>query len=209
MLGIKASDGKPVTAKDYRVNQETVVLGTIAGRRIVQILTNIEPGTRIITSGWASVGGPPMQWKRLLVQAGSGDRYIAIYSLQAESGEFQALKRAAIYGNGAEAILGTFDPDSGMGGGCTDGYWWFDSRGAHLVNFSPLLVAIGKALPPKSTYTNNCRALDPKKEELRSWVQRSDSECQACGGLGTVDAEYKIVKGAAIPIAVHFDPESR
>lgn len=209
MLGRPASDGKIVTAKDYRVSQEVITLGNIAGLRIVQVLTTINPGARIVASGWASAGEPPAQWKSLLVQDGTGDRYIEIYELQAESGLFQSLKPAAIYGVGPDSILGTYDPDSGNGGGCDDGYWWFDKAGVHAVDFSPLKQAISRAIPPNSTYTSNCWALHPEKEELQSWVQRADAECHACGGLGTVYAHYKIQRGVAIPVSVRFVPEDQ
>ena len=208
MIGIAANDGQTVTARDYRVNQAVLTLGAIGGWRIVQILTTIDPGPRIVASGWAGAGTPPTQWKSLLVQDGAADRYIEIYTLQAESGLFVPMKPAAIYGTGPESILGTYDPDTGNGGGCDDGYWWFDKAGAHPVDFSPLERAIRAVLPKNSTYTSHCWALHPEKAELQSWVQRADAECHACGGLGTVYARYRIERGAAIPVSVRFEPES-
>lgn len=209
MIGRSANDGEVVTARDYRVTQKVTSLGTIAGLRIIQVLTTIDAGPRIISSGWASAGEPPRQWKSLLVKAGTEDQYLEIYTLQAESGLYPAMKPAAIYGVGPEAILGTYDPDSGNGGGCDDGYWWFDKAGAHAVDFSPLEQAIRRVLPHNSTYTPNCWALHPEKAELQSGVQRTDAECHACGGLGTIYARYKIQHGAAIPISVRFEPESQ
>jgi hypothetical protein len=151
LIGKPANDGAIVTAQDYRVHQTVTTLGTIAGFRIMQILTTIDAGPRIIAAGWASAGEPPAQWKSLLVQAGSQagseDQYVEIYALQAESGLYQAMKPAAIYGVGPEAILGTYDPDSGNGGGCDDGYWWFDKSGPHAVDFSPLKQAISRVIP--------------------------------------------------------------
>lgn len=49
----------------------------------------------------------------------------------------------------------------------------------------------------------------PIVQELESWVQRTDAECHASGGLGTVYAKYEIRKGAAIPISVRFEPEKQ
>jgi hypothetical protein len=208
MIGDTASDGKVVSARDYRVNQAVLNIGAIAGWRIVQILTTIDPGPRIVSSGWAGAGAPPTQWKSLLVQDGAADRYIEIYTLQAESGLFVPMKPAAIYDAGPESILGTYDPDTGNGGGCEDGYWWFDKAGVHSVDFSPLEQAIRAVVPKNSTYATHCWALHPEKAELQSWVQRADAECHACGGLGTVYARYKIERGAATPISVRFEPES-
>ena len=215
MIGMGAQDGQIVTANDYRVKQEVKRIGTIAGREIVQIINTIDPGPRIIASGWASSGQAPIQWKSLLVQTGApvqtgaDEQFIEIYELQADSGTFQPMTAAAIYGTGQDAILGTYDPDSGNGGGCDDGYWWFDGDGARAVNFSPVYEAIAKALPSDSHYTRGCWALHPEKSELRSWVQKNDAECHACGGLGEIQAKYRIERGFAIPTSVHFEPEKQ
>lgn len=209
MIGMQARDGQAVTARDYQVKQEVKVVGTIAGHKIVQIITTIDAGPRIIASGWATAGQVPTQWKSLLVQTGSDEQFLEIYELQADSGLYEPMTPAAIYGSGPDAILGTYDPDTGNGGGCDDGYWWFDKDGAHAVNFNPLYEAIDHAVPRGGTYSRGCGALHPEKSQLRSSVQKSDAECHACGGLGEVHAEYKIERGAAIPISVHFEPETQ
>ena len=209
MIGMAAQDGQIVTARDYQVRQEVTGIGTLAGHKIVQILTKIDAGPRIVASGWATAGQAPTQWKSLLVQVANEGQYIEIYELQADSGLYMPMTPAAIFGIGPDAILGTFDPDTGNGGGCDDGYWWFDKNGAHEVNFSPLYEAIARALPRGSTYARGCEALHPDKSELRSWVQKSDADCHACGGLGEIQAEFKIEHGAALPVSVHFEPEKQ
>jgi hypothetical protein len=208
MLGMRAKDGQIVTARDYRFEQSVTRLGMLSGHRIVQIITTIHAGPRIVSSGWSTEDAPPSQWKRLLVKAGTNDQYLEIYHLQADFGTFVALKPAAIYGAGPNAILGTYDPDSGNGGGCEDGYWWFDKTGPHEVDFSPLERAVERAIPPNSRYASRCGALVPEKSELQSNVQRSDAECRACGALGQVNAKYRIQDGAAIPVSVRFVPEN-
>lgn len=208
LFGVKGKDDKPFTASDYKVEQHVTTLGTLAGHKIVQIILNITPGPRVVAQGFASEDGPPAQWKTLLVQT-SDYRYIEIYALRMDqSGLFQPYESAQIYGSGPNAILGTYDPDRGNGGGCADGYWWFNHEGAHAVDFNPLYRAIGKAIPPNATYTPNCWALHPEKSELRSGVQRSVAECHACGGLGEVHATYRIENSAAVPVSVRFDPQS-
>jgi len=207
LLGKAAPDGHVVTTQDYRVQQKVTYLGAISSHRIVQVLTTIHPGPRVISADWATAGEPPTEWKSLLV--GTGKQYEEIYTLQAESGLFQPLKAAAIYGVGSNSILATYDPDTGNGGGCADGYWWFDKAGTHLVDFSPLLQAISRALPKNSTYTPNCWALHPEKSELKSWVQERDAKCPACGGLGMVEARYRIERGVAIPVSVRFQSEEQ
>ncbi len=208
MLGVPATDGQIVTARDYRFEQSVTRLGMLSGHRIVQIITTIHAGPRIVSSGWSTEDAPASQCKWLLVQAGADDQYLEIYHLQSDFGAFVALKPAAIYGVGPNAILGTYDPDSGVGGGCGDGYWWFDKTGPHEVDFSPLERAIDRAIPRNSRYTSRCWALLPEKAELLSGVHRSDAECHACGGLGQVSAKYRIQNGAAIPVSVRFIPEN-
>ena len=205
MLGYKARDGKPIVTSEYRVDQQVTHLGVINGFGILQVLTTIHAGPHVIASGWATE--QPQQWKSLLVKDVHGAEYIEIYELQTDYGNYEPIKPAKIYGKGRDAILGTYDPDSGNGGGCDDGYWWFDKTGAHTVDFSPLEHAIGKVLPDKSSYTESCWAMHPDQAELKSWVQKADAECLGCGGLGEIDARYKIEHGAAIPVSVHFEPE--
>jgi hypothetical protein len=208
LLGIKGKDGKPFTASDYTVEKQVTTLGTLSGHKIVQIILNITPGSRVISQGIASAGGPPAQWKSLLIQQGSGDRYIEIYALRTDQGGLdQPYKSARIYGSGPNAILGTYDPDMGNGGGCSDGYWWFDKADVHEVDFTPLYRAMGKVIPPNATFTPNCWALHPEKSELQTWIQRADAQCHACGGLGEIHATYRIEHGSAISLSVLFTPQ--
>jgi len=208
VLGAKAHDGQIVTARDYRFEQSVTRLGVLSGHRIVQIITTIHAGPRIVSSGWSTQDAPPSQWKSLLVQTGTNHQYVEIYHLQGGLGLFLPLKPAAIYGTGPDAILATFDPDSGVGGACQDGYWWFDKTGAHDVDFSPLYHAIDAAIPPNSRYPYRCWALDPGKSELQTGVQRRNAECEACGDLGEVSARYRVQHGSAIPVSVSFKPEN-
>jgi|GEM_PF-2620874 len=207
LIGKSIDRGHIVTSSDYHVKQKITNLGTLSGHRILQILTTIRPGPALIANGSEDAEDPPTEWKSLLV--GTGKQYEEIYTLQAESGLFHPLAAAAIYGVGSNAILATYDPDTGNGGGCADGYWWFDKAGTHLVDFSPLLQAIRRALPKNSTYTSNCWALHPEKSDLKSWVQERDAKCHACGGLGMVEARYRIEHGVAIPVSVLFKPDEQ
>ncbi|WP_213806484.1 hypothetical protein [Granulicella sp. dw_53] len=209
MLGRATSDGHTITARDYRVEQKVTHLGTLAGHRIVQVFMNIYPVQQVIPSGWSEGEMPPTQWKSLLVQVGTGNLYVAIYEMQSGFGTNRPMKPAVIYGTGPNAILGTYDPDSGNGGGCEDGYWWFDKDGAYAVDFSPLEKAIDGVLPPNSTYRPNCWALHPEKAELQSEAQRADHECHACRQLGRIDAKYRIEHSAALPVSVHFEPDNQ
>jgi hypothetical protein len=157
---------------------------------------------------------PPTQWKSLLMKAPSddrkvapqADRYFEIYRLQADGGLYLSLKSALLYGVGPDAILGTYDPGTGNGGGYDDGYWWFDTAGAHPVNFSQLDRAITAALPPDTVYTSRCWVLHPEESRLQSGVQKRNATCHGCDWVGEVVATYRIRQGAALPVSVYFQP---
>lgn len=208
MIGIKGLNGKIATASDYSVQQSMTTLGVISGWRIVQILWTIRPGAQ--PTGSIGIDEPPMQWKSLVVGRSEAGDFLEIYHLQGFYGTLMPLKSAAIYaaqgGTGSSTILGTFDPDSGNGGGCTEGYWWFDREGPHAVDFSPLERAVGKAIPPGSTFYPNCWSLHPDQTLLRSGVQQSHASCHACGWNGTVEAHYRIEGGSALPVSVEYKP---
>jgi hypothetical protein len=207
ILGRSPDDGHVISARDFRIEQKVTTHGVVSGHRIMQVLTTFHAGPRLVFFGSPLADSQPSQWKSLLVSVGADDRYVEIYRLQNDEGTYLAMESAAIYGAGQDAILGTYDPADGNGGGCSDGYWWFDAAGAHSVDFSPLERAIDRAVPPNGTYTDRCWALHPEKAELESWVQRRDAECHACGGLGEIHATYRIKQGVAIPVSVRFEPE--
>jgi hypothetical protein len=203
MVGYAAGGGAPISTQDYTVEQRVSEVGVLAGHRIVQVILTIHPGSRVIDAGYASAEEPG-QWKSLLVQDRPGDHYIEIYGLHYDVGGLMTMNNAAIYGVGPDAVLGTFDPDTGNGGGCADGYWWFDRSGAHEVNFGPLTGAIDKAVPPEGRFTPRCWVLQPKKLELSSGVQRRDANCHACGWIGKVEARYRIDHGSAVSVSVRY-----
>ncbi len=208
MIGIKTPDGRTVTAADYRVERQVTQVGRVAGWQIVQIILTIQAGPRIVAAGWASADSSTSQWKILLVGRRGQAGFREIYDLQGERGTYEPFASALLYGAGRDLILGTYDPVAGNGGECSDGYWWFDREGVRPVNFSPLLRAVGRSVPANSTYTSNCWALHPEREELRSVVQSRDAVCHACGILGSVSATYEIRRGVAIPVSVRFEPEA-
>ena len=207
MLGFKAPDGESITKEDYRTEEEVTTLGVVAGHKIVQILTTIHPGPRVIAAGFASQDDAG-EWKDLLVGSG-GEKFVEIYALHFDGGGLVTETAAKLYGSGANAVLGTYDPDTGNGGGCWDGYWWFDQQGPHEVDFSPLEHAIEHAIPANTSFTLRCWALKPESSELQSGVQRKDAECHACGMLGEVHATYRFERGTFEPVSISFDPETQ
>lgn len=207
LIGPTADGGHALTARDYRVQQKVTTLGTIGGHRIVQVITTIHAGPRVINFGGPGVDDPPVRWKSLLVGVGA-NRYVEIYALQSD-GLFQ-IGSAGIYGSGSNSFLGTSDPDTGNGGGCSDGYWWFDKAGAHPVDLTKLEAAIRQTVPKDALYGTQCWALHAGVADLEIEVlPRNEVRCHACGGLGIAHARYQIQNGVAIPISVSFKPESK
>lgn len=208
MIGYPADSGVKLTAKSYDVEQTVVVLGTVNGNQITQVIDTIrgKPGIRLYG---APLSEGISQWKSLLVRPPGSDLYFEIYQLHAGLGTYQPLKSAALYGNGVDTMLGTYDPDSGNGGGCGDGYWWFDAAGAHSVDFQPVFAAMAKAAPPHSTFTEGCWAMHPDQARIKTWVQKYGAKCHACGGLGEAEARYVVRHGVAKPTSVAFtaDPD--
>lgn len=216
LFGLKAKDGHLISANDYRVEQKVTNLGVISNHPIVEIITTIyeRPSLVLNTSKLAEAQPtsqsddlPPTQWKNLLVKLDTGDQYVEIYRLQAAGGLFMPLTSSVIYGAGPDAILGTSNPDTGNGGGCSDEYWWFDEAGARPVDFTPLDRAITAVLPPDTVYTSRCWALRPEKFQVESGVQKRDARCHACDWVGEIVATYQIKHGTALPVSVHFQPQ--
>jgi hypothetical protein len=201
------SEGAPaLTARDYQVQQKLTTLGTIAGHRIVQVLTTIHGGSRVATFDGPGVDDSPAQWKSLLVGVGA-DRYLEIYTVQSNWGD-PMIGTAGIYGSSPNSILGTNDPHNGNGGYCSEGYWWFDKAGAHRVDFTNLEAAVQRAVPKEGSLRRGCWALDAGEADLEIWVQRTDAICHACGGLGTIHAHYRIESGVVIPVSLRFEAET-
>ncbi len=206
MLGFKAPDGRTLTSKDYMAKAQVIPIGELAGHKIVQLMTTIRPGPRVIAAGFAQSSDDISIWKDLLVSSADRRGYVEIYALRYDGTGLVKQTTASVYGSDADAILGTYDADTGNGGGCFDGYWWFSGTGAHEVDFAPLIKAILHAIPSNTGFTSRCWALDPKNHRLISDVQRSDAECHACGILGEVQASYRIEQGVARPVSVVFRP---
>jgi hypothetical protein len=206
LLKADPDDGHIITPRDYRIEQKVTTLGVVSGHRIIELIMTFHAGPHLIFYGSPLADSPPTQWKSLLVEAGSGDRYVEIYRLQADGGLYQPMTSATILGVGDDAILRTFDPANGNGGHCSEGYWWFDKSGAHNVDFSPLDRAIASAQPPDTTAWPHCWALAPNNFELRVGVQRTDAKCHACDWLGEIVGTYEVKQGQATPVSIHFVP---
>jgi hypothetical protein len=197
------SDDRKLSARDYEVKQHVTTIGTISGRKILQIITEIAGPRRYPAE---PVYEDPYQWKILLLQDKVPGSWVEFYAIR-ENAEIyiQPLKYAHIYGTAPNAILATYDAISGNGGQCTDAYWWFNDEGAHPVDFQPLLDAIKAKIASNGTFWARCWAIDPAKHQVKSAVQKKDARCHACDYLGFVTATYRIEDGNALPVKVYFD----
>jgi hypothetical protein len=146
-------------------------------------------------------------WKTLLVKIGP-DLYVEIYHLQAYYDD-SSLTPSKIKRVGSEWVLTTSDTDSGNGGGCWDGYWWFDSSGPHAIDFSAVSSAIAAYVPVGALYSTHCLALKLERQRIHSWVQCADADCHACGSLGHVLATFRLSGWHAIPGVVEFRSEEQ
>jgi hypothetical protein len=188
---------KAASARIYTARSEVKPVGSLAGYRIVDVLYYI--GAR---------GEPsPAQakWKAILVQVGP-DLYREIFHLSAYYTTI-SIAPSRIVQAGDERVLATMDSDGGNGGGCWEGYWWFDRLGPHALDFSPLEAAIRAGVPANTTMQVSCANLNLDAQEVRSGVQRTDAECHACGWIGSVIAKFRLDGATAIPVSITFQPD--
>ena len=71
MLDSDGADGKPITVADYQLDKKVTTLGTIAGYKIVQIRTVIQPGPRVIAAGLGAGSGDP-----------AGERFADVFPIE-------------------------------------------------------------------------------------------------------------------------------
>lgn len=184
------------SARDYTFATDVRPVGSLAGFKIVDVFYRITPR-----------GQEPkvsINWKSILVEAQPG-AYREIFHLQVLQTEPTASR---IVDAGNEAVLATMTSDGGNGGGCFEGYWWFDASGPHALDFSEVTRAIAEALPPGARFRTTCDELHLEREEVVTWAQRRDAECHACGGLGKVTARFRLNGAHAQPADIKYSPDA-
>lgn len=186
-------------ANEYKAKVSARTVGIIEGFKIIEL-------TYTFTPQKDPDNDLPQIWKSLLVKTGA-DSYREIFHLQNNLTDPPKLEPSKIVHIGPETVLMTQDSDGGNGGGCFEGYWWFDRDGPHSLDFAPMIAAISKKIPANATFTPTCWALDLDRGELKSWVQKRNAECHACGGLGEVRAELRLHNGQVEAANIRFQPE--
>ena len=192
-------NGKKLTAEDYTAAVAVSQLGELSGHKLLQLLITTHGDTASDTPY------PGSEWKLLLEQI-APNAYLKLYHLQPTGG---TLESAFVIKLGKESILATNDPDGGNGGGCWQGYWWFNTAGAHPVDFSPVYDAITKAAPRNSTFQKGCYTLHLQQAKIEAPVQENKVACHAYGWLGTVTAHFRLDGSKAVPTTVTFEPTRR
>lgn len=188
---------RPSDTEKYSITSDVHRLGELSGFPILEILYTIhQPGEN---------QPPPPAWKFILVQTGT-DSYREIFHLQASGAATISADSTEILKLPEESVLSTNDSDGGNGGGCWEGYWWFDSTGPHQIDFSVLDNAIEKHIPSSSRFMSECWALNMGQEEITSEVQKKNAQCRACDILGDVTAEFHLHGATAEPDKITFYP---
>ncbi len=186
--------GKAESPKKYAVRTEVKPVGVLAGFRVFDVLYYL--GER----GQGAPAAP--KWKSILVEVGP-DSLQEIFHLQASRVPV-SLKPSSIVQSGGERVLVSMDRDGGNGGGCWEGYWWFDRDGPHRLDFSGLEAAIKNQLPEGVIAQVSCANLNLGEQIVRSWVRKIQPECRTCDVIGEVTARYRLNGASVVPIEVKF-----
>jgi len=187
--------GRLKSAATYSIRTVVSLVGTLHGYRILDVLYYVARRD--------SPANDEVKWKSILVQV-APDRYREIFFLSTFYVTV-AISPSQIVQSGTEPVLATMDSDGGNGGGCWEGYWWFDSTGPHPLDFSPLAAAIAKRTPPNSRYNLSCSSLNLAASQVQTGVQKADANCHACDWIGQVTARFRLHGPLVTPVEITFD----
>jgi hypothetical protein len=170
-----------------QVKTEVTPLGDIKGRKIVQVVQNINDGELLM--------------KRLLVQRDKGT-YCAIFQL-AFSVDEVALSPATITQVNAEKILATRDRNGRHS--WNEAYWTFDTEGPILLDLKVIDSALKNLLPSgyevRWDYGLNMDALCYQS------IVWKEGECNACASGGSVSLQLGFRDHRLIVVNKHYDPD--
>jgi len=191
---------KAESARTYAIRSVVKPVGILGGFRIVGVLYYVHAR--------GDAGASAARWKSILVRV-APDTYREIFHLQAFYTTV-SLGAARIVQSGAERVLATMDTDGGNGGGCWEGYWWFDDNGPHPLDFSPLEAAIRERLSKlheeNATFQVLCSNLDLSSQQVKAGIQKAHAQCHACDWIGEVTARIRLDGALVKPVAIEFQP---
>jgi len=191
------AEGKADSALHYRANVKVRHIGVINNLPIIEVdyaFTDKEDTSLIV------------RWISILVRTGP-QAYNEIYHLQADGGIALPIEPSRIVHVSGGDVLMTNNSDGGNGGGCYEGYWRITASGNTPIDFSPLRKVIEAHIPPGTTYTPSCWALNLDNQLLKSGVQKTNAECHACDWVGEVTAHFRLEGARAEATDVAFKPE--
>lgn len=188
------------SAQHYSIRAEVKPVGALAGYRIVDVLYYV--GSRELNAKLTDV-----KWKSILVQVGP-DRFKEIFHLSTFYTTV-SVEPSRIIRSGTEQVLSTMDRDGGNGGGCWEGYWWFDKAGPHLLDFAGLSKAIWERVPKQTAYQISCSSLNLETQEVKAAVQKIPATSHACDWIGSFRARFRLDGAKAIPLDVQFMPAAQ
>ena len=187
-------EGKAESAGKYSIRSTAKPVGSLAGYSVFDVLYYVSEKENPSLN--------EVKWKSILVRVGP-DRYREIFHLE-NSFSTISIQASQIVQTGPERVLVTMDPDGGNGGGCIEGYWWFDRSGPHPLDFSHLRAAIANQVPKNSNFGISCSYLNLESQRVQSWVQKAAAQCHACDFLGQVTAQFRLEGAMLEPVAVSF-----
>ena len=188
-------EGKAKSAQRYSIRTEVRPVGVLAGHPILDVLYYVNPRE-------TNAKPTDVKWKSILVQVGQ-NRFKEIFHLSAFYTTV-SIGPSRIVQSGAEQVLSTMDDDGGNGGGCWEGYWWFDQTGPHRLDFAGLSVAIAERVPKHTYYQISCSNLDLDTQEVKAAVQKIPATCHACDWIGEFTARFRLDGANAIPVDIQF-----
>jgi len=197
LCALCTAEGKAKSAQHYSIRTVVKPVGVLAGCRIIDVLYYV--GSRELNAELSDV-----KWKSILVQVGP-DRFKEIFHLSAFY-TTASIEPSRIIQSGSEQVLATMDSDGGNGGGCWEGYWWFDKAGPHPLDFAGLSKAIWERVPKQTAYQISCSSLNLETQEVKAAVQKIPATCHACDWIGSFTARFRLDGARAVPVDVQFRP---
>ena len=210
-LACKQPNGSPISRlSDFDISTEKRLLGVIANQAVFEIHTTFADRSGRTVRSTAGENPPASDpsaivWKSIVVQ-NPQKLYREVYFLQAAGEYVEPLTWSAIYKIDGESVLAVYDPMSGNGGYCSDGYWQISASGAQAIDFSPVDRAMAKTAPKGSEVVQTrCGALNIAAGTIASPAQKPSS-CHTCGYTARVTAHFHFEGNVAIPVQVKADP---
>lgn len=213
-----------ISLQDYVVQTSQRPLGEPFGRKIIEIVLTLRHGSEMQTmeaegseqgDSCKDVPSPSVeeprdvQWRSVVMES-SPRAYLELYLL-INNGMFdRSQSKASVYSVEGSQILEVAAYLNAQLTGNTDfcegSYWILRNDGPQRIDLSAVENEVKRVIPQDATLIEpRCGAIDMKELELRSPVQRTNTECHACGFLGGVTVRFRLDGHRAIPGSSSFE----